>query len=106
MVAALTAADLVDALSFPNGPFTVFAPTNTAFGLVDKDLLGCLLEPRYQDVLQFVLLYHAADGEVLAQQLFNGQKIVMLIEEDILINIDDGTVVINDDCLERDPARY
>ena len=97
LVEALTAADLVDALSFPNGPFfTVMAPTNTAFGLLDEDLLGCLLEPLYQDVLQNVLLYHAADGKNPAQGLFIDQEIEMLNGDNILINIDAVNVVIND----------
>ncbi len=37
LVAALTAADLVGALQ-GDGPFTVFAPTNSAFAKIDKDI--------------------------------------------------------------------
>jgi hypothetical protein len=95
LVTALTAANLVETLAFPNGPYTVFAPTNAAFGRLGQELLGCLLLPRYQDVLQDVLLYHVADEELLAQQLFNDQVINMMNTDSILITIDDGTVVIN-----------
>ena len=42
--------------------------------------------------LQDVLLYHAAEGEVLAQQLFNDQVIGMMNEDNIVVNIDDGVV--------------
>merc|ERR1711865_789889 len=41
LVTALTAADLVQALSSPNGPYTVFAPTNAAFDVLGQELLGC-----------------------------------------------------------------
>merc|ERR1711865_1024371 len=96
LVTALTAADLVQALSSPNGPYTVFAPTNAAFDVLGQELLGCLLLPENQVVLQDVLLYHVASGEYLAQQLLNNQVIEMTNTDSILITIDEGTVVIND----------
>ena len=103
---ALTAADLVDALSFPHtGPFTLFAPTNAAFHLLDEDLLGCLSEPRYQDVLQDVLMYHVADGEYSTEKLVNDQVINMWDGQKMLINIDDGTVVINANDNDNDNAK-
>merc|ERR1712161_98252 len=99
LVAALTAADLVGALSNPpnQGPFTVMAPTNEAFDLLGDTLLGCLLLPRYVEVLQTILLYHVANGLVLAKDLSNDQVIPMLNGESIVINIDNGgTVTINE----------
>ena len=45
LVTALKAADLVAALQ-GDGPFTVFAPTNTAFGKIDQNTLGALLKPE------------------------------------------------------------
>merc|ERR1711865_726568 len=96
LVTALTAAGLVPALSTPNGPYTVFAPTNAAFDVLGQELLGCLLLPANQVVLQDVLLYHVANGELLAQQLVNNQVIEMTSTDSILITIDEGTVVVND----------
>merc|ERR1711865_754076 len=96
LVTALTAANLVQALSSPYGPFTVFAPTNTAFDVLGQELLGCLLLPANQVVLQDVLLYHVANGEYLAQQLVNNQVIEMTNTDSILINVVEGTVVVND----------
>lgn len=64
LVAALQAADLVDALAGP-GPFTVFAPTDTAFNNV-LNLLGIsaadLLADK--DLLTSILLYHVVPGAV------------------------------------------
>merc|ERR1712157_1436 len=71
LVAALYAADLVDTLS-GDGPFTVFAPTDHAFGMLDDDYIQCLLEPENKDALQELLLYHVADGNVLSTDLSNG----------------------------------
>ena len=45
LVAAVTAANLVDALS-SEGPFTVFAPSNEAFAKIPKAELEKLLDPK------------------------------------------------------------
>lgn len=56
---ALKAADLVDTLS-GQGPFTVFAPTNSAFDKVPVDSLNKLLEDK--KALKAVLLRHVVPG--------------------------------------------
>jgi uncharacterized surface protein with fasciclin (FAS1) repeats len=63
LVAALQAADLVDALK-SNGPFTVFAPTDEAFAKLPAGTVEALLEDK--DKLVQVLTYHVVSGKVLA----------------------------------------
>lgn len=62
LVLALQKAGLVEALQGP-GPFTVYAPTNDAFG----KLPGAILDPILgdQDLLVAVLTYHVSSGEHL-----------------------------------------
>ncbi|WP_421134525.1 fasciclin domain-containing protein [Alteromonas sp. A079] len=63
LVAALTEANLVDTLSDPDATFTVFAPTNAAFDMIDGDTLDALLADT--DALSAVLLQHVvADAAV------------------------------------------
>ena len=50
LVTALTAADLVSALQ-GDGPFTVFAPNNAAFGKLDSATLNSLLEEENKAAL-------------------------------------------------------
>ena len=45
LVAAVKAAGLVDTLAGPS-PFTVFAPTNAAFGKLPKGTVGTLVSPK------------------------------------------------------------
>lgn len=45
LVAAVTAAGLVDTLA-SEGPFTVFAPVNSAFAALNQDQLADLLKPE------------------------------------------------------------
>merc|ERR1719491_1558035 len=62
LVAALSATDLVGALSAPQGPFTVFAPTDEAFTALPNGLVSCLLEEQNLPILSDILLYHVVSG--------------------------------------------
>ena len=69
LVAALQAADLVDALK-ADGPFTVFAPTNEAFmALLNSNPQWNSLEDIDQELLKTVLLFHVVPGKVMAADL-------------------------------------
>ena len=68
LVAAVKAAGLVDTLSGA-GPFTVFAPTNTAFGKLPAGTVDTLLLPQNKSTLQSVLTYHVVPGRVTAREL-------------------------------------
>ena len=68
LVTALKAADLVGALQ-GDGPFTVFAPTNAAFGKVDKAALTNLLKPENKKALAGVLTYHVVSGNLASSDV-------------------------------------
>ena len=73
LVAAVKAAGLVDTLKGP-GPFTVFAPTNTAFGKLPAGTVDSLLTPEMKGTLTSVLTYHVVSGR------FDGPAIAKLIK--------------------------
>lgn len=66
----LANADLVETIK-GDGPFTVFAPTDTAFAAVPADTLKALLADKAK--LKKVLLYHVVPGTVMAKQLKAGE---------------------------------
>lgn len=68
LVAAVTQAQLVDVLA-SDGPFTVFAPTNDAFGDVPADTVGFLMEDANRAALQGILTYHVVPGTITADDL-------------------------------------
>ncbi|MDY6923053.1 MAG: fasciclin domain-containing protein [Pseudomonadota bacterium] len=68
LVAAVTAAGLVETLSGP-GPFTVFAPTDAAFAKLPAGTVESLVEPANKDALTKILTYHVVAGRVTAAQL-------------------------------------
>merc|ERR1712178_383750 len=67
-VAAVVAGDLAETLSSP-GPFTVFAPTNGAFGALPEGTLDSLLKPENKDQLVDILTYHVLPAQVLSTEL-------------------------------------
>jgi uncharacterized surface protein with fasciclin (FAS1) repeats len=68
LVAAVKAAGLVDTLKSP-GPFTVFAPTNTAFSALPAGTVDTLLKPENKGQLTKVLTYHVVPGKIDAAAL-------------------------------------
>lgn len=68
LVAAVQAAGLVDTLSGA-GPFTVFAPTNTAFEALPAGTVETVLRPENRAMLTAVLTYHVVPGRVTAADL-------------------------------------
>lgn len=68
LVAAVQAAGLVETLQGP-GPFTVFAPTNTAFAALPAGTVDTLLMPANKDQLTGVLTYHVIAGNVTSADL-------------------------------------
>lgn len=68
LVAAVQAAELVDALQGP-GPFTVFAPVNAAFDVLPDGTVETLLMPENKEMLQRVLTSHVVAGKLSGSEL-------------------------------------
>ncbi|WP_342240520.1 fasciclin domain-containing protein [Inquilinus sp. OTU3971] len=73
LVAAVKAAGLVDTLSGA-GPFTVFAPTNAAFGKLPKGTVETLVMPENKAMLTTILTYHVVPGRLTAADLAKAVK--------------------------------
>jgi uncharacterized surface protein with fasciclin (FAS1) repeats len=73
LVAAVKAADLVDALS-GKGPFTVFAPENSAFDKLPEGTVGTLVMPENKATLSGILTYHVLSGKYDAADLMKAIK--------------------------------
>jgi len=65
LVAAVQAADLVETLSGP-GPFTVFAPTNDAFGKLQAGTVDTLLKPENKATLTKILACHVVSADAMS----------------------------------------
>ena len=73
LVAAVKAAGLVETLKSA-GPFTVFAPTNDAFGNLPKGTVETLLKPENKSMLTGILTYHVVAGNLEAKDVLKAIK--------------------------------
>ncbi len=95
LVAAVKAADLVNALSNA-GPFTVYAPTNAAFEALPAGTVDGLLKPEKKDDLIDVLQYHVAVGVYKPENMQDGQVLGMVNGGNVTFHMKDGQLMIND----------
>ena len=81
LVAAVKAADLVATLKGA-GPFTVFAPTDEAFGKLPAGTVDTLVKPENKATLTKILTYHVVAGKLdykaLAKMIKAGDGMAVL----------------------------
>jgi uncharacterized surface protein with fasciclin (FAS1) repeats len=94
LVAAVKAAGLAETLS-GTGPFTVFAPTNTAFDKLPAGTVDNLLKPEMKGDLTSVLTYHVVPGALRAADLKDGQKLTTVQGKELTVSMKDGNVMID-----------
>jgi uncharacterized surface protein with fasciclin (FAS1) repeats len=73
LVAAVKAAGLVETLQ-GNGPFTVFAPVNSAFEMLPAGTVDTLLKPENKAMLTKVLTYHVVAGNMDSKKIMKAIK--------------------------------
>ena len=95
LVAAVKAAELVETLQGP-GPFTVFAPTNSAFAALPDGTVDTLLMPENKADLQGVLTYHVLAGEYFARDLEDGLTMETVQGQSVTFTYKDAKWYIND----------
>ncbi|WP_300022048.1 fasciclin domain-containing protein [uncultured Maribacter sp.] len=114
LVAAVKAANLVETLS-SEGPFTVFAPVNSAFEALPAGTVDTLLKPESKDALTGILTYHVVAGKYMAADVIDainkndgafsvktvqgGMITLSLVDEKVMLKDEKGnmaTVIIAD----------
>jgi uncharacterized surface protein with fasciclin (FAS1) repeats len=95
LVAAVKAAGLVSTLE-GKGPFTVFAPTNAAFGKLPAGTVDTLVKPENKATLTKILTYHVVPGKLEASSLIDGKKLLTAEGEELTVKHQDGRIWIID----------
>ena len=103
LVAALKAADLVTILK-ADGPFTVFAPVNDAFGKLPSGTVDYLLKTENKATLTKILTYHVVAGNLDASAVLaaikkgKGSAVLTTVSGGILkASLDNGKVKLIDE---------
>ena len=94
LVAAVTAAGLVDTLNGP-GPFTIFAPANSAFAKIPTaDLDALLADPT--GALTDILTLHVVDGSMSSADLVGDEDgVIEALGGDLTIAQDGDAVTVD-----------
>ncbi|MEQ8766672.1 MAG: fasciclin domain-containing protein [Planctomycetota bacterium] len=94
LAAALKAAQLVETLK-SEGPFTVFAPTDDAFGKLPKGTVESLLKPENRGQLTAILKYHVVSGRVFASEAVEAGTFPTLQGGTAQVRVRDGRLYVN-----------
>ena len=94
LVAAVTAAGLVDTLNSA-GPFTIFAPVNSAFEKIPKADLDKVLADK--DLLTSILTYHVVAGQMSSDDLVEAGTLTTVNGAELEVTKDGDTLTINGD---------
>jgi uncharacterized surface protein with fasciclin (FAS1) repeats len=95
LVAAVKAAGLVSTLE-GKGPFTVFAPTNSAFGKLPAGTVDNLVKPENKATLSKILTFHVVPGKLEASDLTDGKKLKTVEGEQLTVKRSGDKVMIID----------
>lgn len=77
------------------GPFTVFAPTDLAFGKLATGEMSELLKPENKIKLTDILNQHVVEGKTNFKDLVDGQKLKTMNGKELTVEVKNGAVSIN-----------
>ena len=83
-----------DQLLSSSGPFTIFAPSDLAFGKLDKEVLENFLKPENKTKLTDVLNYHVVSGKFNFKDLKDGEKLKTVNGKELHVQVKDGNVSV------------
>jgi transforming growth factor-beta-induced protein len=99
LVAAVQAGGLVDTLK-GDGPFTVFAPTNSAFEKLPAGTVDTLLMPENKDQLVNILTYHVVAGRYTSADLTDGMMLTTVQGQELTVTRSGSGVMVNGVAIE------
>jgi uncharacterized surface protein with fasciclin (FAS1) repeats len=90
----IIAADLDQVLS-GTGPFTIFAPSDLAFGKLESSTFASLFKPENKVMLADLLHRHIVIGKYEFEVLKEGMKLNTLDNHELIVGVAGGFVSIN-----------
>ena len=77
------------------GPFTVFAPSDLAFGKLEGGTIENLLKAENKLKLTDLLNHHVVAGKIEFKDLKDGEKLKTMNGKELSVHIKDGKVSVN-----------
>ncbi|RKD16349.1 hypothetical protein BCY91_03960 [Pelobium manganitolerans] len=94
LLTAIKKANLEETLA-GKGPFTIFAPSNTAFNNLPNGKLEDLLKPENKSELSKLLTNHIVSGNYKTADLKDGMELQSLAGNILKVSVKDGLVKVN-----------
>jgi uncharacterized surface protein with fasciclin (FAS1) repeats len=85
----------MDLLLSSAGPFTMFAPSDTAFQKLQKGFMEELLEPQNRPRLAQLVKNHIVKGSILIKDLKDGDTLTSVNGKELCVKVKEGNVSID-----------
>ena len=85
----------LETILIKEGPYTVFAPTDTAFNRLSPGELAELLKPEYKAKLMSILNNHVVEGKKELKDFKDGDRMKSLGGKQLTVKVVDGEVTVN-----------
>ena len=95
----------LDQLLSSTGPFTFFAPSDTAFEKLENGLVESLLEPENKIKLTDLMNNHVVTGKITFNELKDGDTLKTVNGNNLLIHVNNGSVSIGDSNVQARDAK-
>lgn len=94
----------MDTILEASGPFTVFAPSEMAFGKLTQGTLASLLKPENKVQLNELLAHHVVNGVTHYKDFTDGQQLITLGGSTLTVKITAAGTTINGAMVQRRDA--
>ncbi|MBL7682759.1 MAG: fasciclin domain-containing protein [Flavipsychrobacter sp.] len=91
----------LDTVLAQKGPFTIFAPTDIAFGKLEAGKMEQLLKTENKEKLTELLNHHVVEGLTNYRDLKDNQKLVTVNGRELNVKVADGKITINGAVLQN-----
>jgi uncharacterized surface protein with fasciclin (FAS1) repeats len=86
----------LDRILSNGGPYTVFAPTDLAFGKLERGIVDELLQPENKIKLASLINHHVVAGKINFKDLKDGEKLKSLNGKELSVTIKNNVVCIDE----------
>jgi uncharacterized surface protein with fasciclin (FAS1) repeats len=77
------------------GPYTIFAPSDKAFDMLDKAVVEDLLNPENKTRLVDVLNVYVVAGKIRLKDLKDGEKLMTINGRELNVQVQGGVVMVD-----------
>jgi Secreted and surface protein containing fasciclin-like repeats len=91
----------LDQILSGTGPFTIFAPSDLAFGKLESGIMEDLLKQENKLKLAALLNHHIIPGKVNFKDLKDGEKLKTLNGKELSVKVKDGKVSVNGSMIQN-----